>query len=209
MGIHSATIRKLRRAAKSPKMDAVSEPTLTPSAFLDALNFAALRHRAQRRKGRDGAPYVNHLIEVAHILTSHGFEGTELLCAAVLHDVIEDAGASADELRARFGSRVTALVLEVTDDKALPFWEQKMAQIQSAARLSADAQQIRVADKVSNLRGILTSPPEAWSLERKLGYYAWAKQVVHHCDRAAPSLLRTFHAVHEAGAAALQVVRAT
>lgn len=187
----------------------MNEPTLTPSAFLDALNFAALRHRGQRRKGRDGAPYVNHLIEVAHILTSHGFEGTEILCAAVLHDVIEDAGASPDELRARFGSRVTALVLEVTDDKALPFWERKIAQIRNAARLSQDAQQIRVADKISNLRGVLTSPPEAWSLERKLGYYAWADQVVQHCGRASPALVLTFRAVHEAGAAALQVVRPT
>lgn len=186
----------------------MNDPILSASSFLEALNLAALRHRSQRRKGRAGAPYVNHLIEVAHILTSHGFEQTELLCAAVLHDVIEDAGASADELRARFGNRVTALVLEVTDDDALPVWERKLAQIRNASSLSEDAQHLRVADKISNLRGILTSPPESWSLERKLAYYGWAEQVVNGCTRAAPSLVRTFVSVHEAGAAALQMRRA-
>ncbi len=191
-----------------PKKDhtaRVSDQSLSTRTFLDALNFAALRHRSQRRKGRAGAPYVNHLIEVAHILTSHGLDHTDLLCAAVLHDVIEDAGVTADDLRQRFGNRVTSIVLEVTDDDELPFWDRKLRQIQRAPSLSEDAQHLRVADKISNLRGILTSPPERWSLERKLAYYAWAEQVVAGCTRATPSLLRTFSAVHETGAAALQM----
>jgi guanosine-3',5'-bis(diphosphate) 3'-pyrophosphohydrolase len=193
--------------AKSGENERVVDPELSPGSFLEALNFAALRHRSHRRKGRAGAPYVNHLIEVAHILTSHGLERTVLLCAAVLHDVIEDGAASADELCARFGNRVTAIVLEVTDDDALPFWERKLAQIRNAPALSEDAQHLRVADKISNLRGILTSPPERWSLEGKLAYYAWTEQVVEGCERAAPSLLRTFDAVYAAGAAALQMKR--
>ena len=87
--------------------------------FVEALNFAALRHRAHRRKGAAGAPYINHLIEVAHILSSHGLEDEVLLAAAVLHDSIEDVGVTPDALRARFGDEVTSVVLEMTDDSTL------------------------------------------------------------------------------------------
>ncbi|MCB9519557.1 MAG: bifunctional (p)ppGpp synthetase/guanosine-3',5'-bis(diphosphate) 3'-pyrophosphohydrolase [Myxococcales bacterium] len=173
--------------------------------FLDALNFAALRHREQRRKGEQGAPYVNHLIEVAHVLASHGVDGTDILCAAVLHDVVEDTSATAEELRRRFGNRVASIVLEVTDDARIPLWERKLVQIEAAHTLSEDAQNLRVADKISNLRGILVSPPEQWSLERKLAYYAWAQKVVDGCDRASPALRRTFADVYESGLAALHV----
>jgi len=173
--------------------------------FLDALNFAALRHREQRRKGEQGAPYVNHLIEVAHILATHGVETTDVLCAAVLHDVVEDTSATAEDLRRRFGNRVASIVLEVTDDARLPLWKQKVAQIDSAHLLSADAQNLRVADKISNLRGILVSPPENWSTERKLAYYAWANTVVERCSRAEPALRKTFLDVYESGLAALHL----
>ena len=177
----------------------------TAREFLEALNFAAVRHRWQRRKGERGAPYVNHLIEVAHVLATHGLDDTDLLCAAVLHDSIEDTGATAEELRQRFGNRITSIVLEVTDDPASPKWKQKLAQIETAGAMSEHAQNLRVADKISNLRGILTSPPANWSLERKIAYYAWAKKVVDECGRAAPNMVRTFHTVHETGETALLV----
>lgn len=173
--------------------------------LMEALNFAALRHRAHRRKGREGTPYINHLIEVAHILTLHGIDDEDLLCASVLHDTIEDVGVSAEELRSRFGPRVTALVLAVTDDENLPLWDQKQRQIDEAGNLPKAAQNLRVADKISNLRGILMSPPPGWSHERKLAYYAWAREVVQACTSADPSLLRTFEDLHETGWATLQM----
>lgn len=185
----------------------MTTPSIHTRLFLDALNFAALRHRWQRRKGERGAPYVNHLIEVANILASHGLDDTDMLCAAVLHDVIEDTDATADEIRQRFGPRITALVLEVTDDPRMPKWQQKLSQIDTASAMSEAAQNLRVADKISNLRGILTSPPPGWSLERKIAYYAWAERVVAECHRADESLLRTFATVHETGSAALHVKR--
>ncbi len=175
--------------------------------LLEALNFAALRHRTQRRKGKAGAPYVNHLIEVAHILASHGLEDEHLLCAAVLHDIIEDTLTTPDDLLQRFGRRVTAIVLEVSDDENPQVWRRKLAQIENAPDMSTDAQNLRVADKISNLRGILTSPPEHWSLQRKLAYYAWAAKVVEACDRAEPSMLRTFAAIHASGSVTLEMMR--
>lgn len=181
------------------------ESTKLPNVhvLLEALNFAALRHRSQRRKGRNGAPYVNHLIEVAHILALHGINELDLLRAAVLHDSVEDAEVTFDELRDRFGRNVASLVAEMTDDVALPVWRRKLVQIEQASQMSAGAQAVRVADKISNLRGILTSPPTTWSLERKLAYYAWAQQVVDGCTEAPASLRATFYEVHTVGMAVL------
>lgn len=173
--------------------------------FLDALNFVALRHSAQRRKGREGAPYVNHLIEVAHILTNHGVDDLEVLCAALLHDSIEDAGVTATEIRSRFGDRVLQLVLAVTDNESEPLWQRKLHQIERAPTLCADAQNLRMADKISNLRGILTSPPENWSIERKLAYFNWADKVVEGCSDGLLSLREAFFEIHQSGSLTLEV----
>jgi guanosine-3',5'-bis(diphosphate) 3'-pyrophosphohydrolase len=173
--------------------------------LLEALNFAALRHSGQRRKGIDGAPYINHLIEVAYILARHGVTDMDLLCAALLHDAVEDVGVQPDELRARFGARVTTLVLAVTDDPTLPVADRKTAQVAGAAALPAAAQNLRIADKISNLRGILTSPPENWSIERRLAYYGWARAVVEACEGGLPSLRQTFTEIHEGGRVSLEL----
>jgi guanosine-3',5'-bis(diphosphate) 3'-pyrophosphohydrolase len=178
-----------------------------PILLLDALHFAAMRHRDQRRKGERGAPYVNHLIEVAHILAQNGIEDADTLCAAVLHDAIEDVDVSEDEVRARFGDRVAELVVWLTDPPELPFAERKQRQVDVAPNMPLDAQNIRVADKISNLRGILTSPPEDWSLERKLAYFAWSERVVAECTGASSELRRMFRDIYQSGAMALEVER--
>lgn len=178
--------------------------TLLPKV-LEALNFAALRHRRHRRKGREGAPYINHLIEVAHLLATHGVEDETTLVAAVLHDAVEDVSVTLDEVRQRFGDGVASLVAEVTDDGRLSFWQRKLAQVEGASSLSPAAQNLRVADKISNLRGILVSPPEHWSLQRKLAYYRWAKEVVSGCVLAKEQLRETFETIHASGEAALSL----
>jgi guanosine-3',5'-bis(diphosphate) 3'-pyrophosphohydrolase len=175
--------------------------------FLEALYFAAVRHRAQRRKGRDGAPYVNHLIQVALLLRRHGCTSEDLLCAAVLHDSIEDAGVSFEEVEERFGGAVARLVLEVTDDARLPLHMRKMRQITTVHLLTEAAQNLRVSDKISNLHGLLTSPPERWSIERKFAYFHWAKAVVDGCEKARPGLRQTFAEVYETGLASLELLR--
>ena len=89
--------------------------------LLQALAFAADRHRDQRRKGAGGASYINHPIAVAALLAGSGQVTDEaLLVAAILHDTVEDTGTTFAELEARFGNDVVGLVREVTDDKSLP-----------------------------------------------------------------------------------------
>ena len=149
------------------------------SEILDAAVFAAEKHAGQKRKGAAGEPYINHLLEVAHLIAAHTDPpDTNLIVAGLLHDTIEDTSTTAAELEERFGPDVAALVLEVTDDKTLPKERRKALQVQHAPKKSTRAQVIKLADKISNLRSILEKPPEGWTFERKRQYFDWARQVV-------------------------------
>ena len=148
-------------------------------AVLKAAHFAAQKHAGHRRKGAAAEPYINHLLEVAELVSSALAEpDTNLVIAALLHDTVEDAEVTKEELVETFGSDVADLVMEVTDDKSLPKAERKRLQIFHASQISVRAQVIKLADKISNLRGILDSPPADWSGERKQEYFEWAKRVV-------------------------------
>ena len=94
-----------------------------------------------------------------------------------------------------FGADVAGLVAEVTDDKSLPKDERKRLQVEHAPHISARAQTIKIADKISNLRGILVTPPENWDLRRKREYFAWAKSVVDACTAPNPILKDEFEQV--------------
>ena len=103
--------------------------------ILSAAHYAAGKHADQRRKG--GEPYLNHLVEVAHLVSTALSEtDADRVAAAFLHDTIEDTGVTTAELTEQFGQVVTALVLEVTDDKSLPKEERKRLQIEHAPNLS-------------------------------------------------------------------------
>jgi guanosine-3',5'-bis(diphosphate) 3'-pyrophosphohydrolase len=160
-----------------------TQPSLAPAnpvqRILAAARFAADRHRAQKRKGKTGEPYVNHLLEVAELIAS-GSDGTDtnLIAAALLHDTVEDTATTSDEIRERFGEDVSRLVAEVTDDKSLPKATRKALQVSQASHKTGRAATIKLADKISNLRAILACPPTDWSVERQREYFHWAKQVV-------------------------------
>jgi guanosine-3',5'-bis(diphosphate) 3'-pyrophosphohydrolase len=154
-------------------MSAPIEPVLA------AASYAAEKHAQQRRKGLAGVPYINHLLEVAHLIAANADAAdTNLIIAALLHDVVEDTPVSIAEVEQQFGSDVAGLVAEVTDDKSLPKEKRKALQVQNAPRKSPRAQLIKLADKISNLRSIIATPPTDWSYERKRQYFDWAKQVV-------------------------------
>ena len=102
----------------------------------------------------------------------------EVLAAALLHDVIEDTPVDATELRARFGERVTRIVLDVSDDKRLDKPVRKELQVQHAPHLPADSKLVKLADKICNLRDVANNPPSHWDLQRRRDYFAWAERVV-------------------------------
>jgi GTP diphosphokinase / guanosine-3',5'-bis(diphosphate) 3'-diphosphatase len=148
-------------------------------AVLEAAHFAAQKHANQKRKGAAGEPYINHLLEVAQLVSAAIPEpDTNLVIAALLHDTVEDAGVTEQDLAQRFGSDVADLVMEVTDDKSLPKAERKRLQIESAPKKSVRAQVIKLADKISNMRSILVSPPAHWDEKRKKQYFEWSRKVI-------------------------------
>ena len=150
-----------------------------PAALIGALAFAADKHRNQRRKDAEASPYINHPIMLAKILAVEGgVEDALVLSAAVLHDTIEDTETSYEELAGRFGREIADVVLEVTDDKALPKSERKQRQIDHAPHLSRAAKLVKLADKIANTRDVADHPPSEWPIERRREYFDWAKRVV-------------------------------
>jgi GTP diphosphokinase / guanosine-3',5'-bis(diphosphate) 3'-diphosphatase len=147
--------------------------------LLKALCFAAEKHSEQRRKNAKASPYINHPIQVAEILWRVADVRDEtLLIAAILHDTIEDTDAKPDEIQAEFGENVLALVLEVTDDKSLPKQTRKQLQVEHAPHKSRNAKLLKLADKISNVGDIISTPPANWSLERRQEYLLWTEKVV-------------------------------
>lgn len=167
--------------------------------LLRAAAFAAQRHRNQRRKDAEASPYINHPLALAQVLADEGgVTDITTLCAALLHDTVEDTETRAEELVEAFGERIAAVVLEVTDDKRLPKSERKRLQVEHAAHISREAQWVKLADKICNLRDVLGSPPPDWSLERRREYFDWARQVVDRLRGAHPRLEQVFDAVYAA-----------
>jgi guanosine-3',5'-bis(diphosphate) 3'-pyrophosphohydrolase len=156
------------------------------SLVIKALEFAAVRHRKQFRKGKDKSPYINHPIQVANLLANEaGEKDPVLLSAAILHDVIEDTVETKqekkeliDHIRELFGEEVLSVTLEVTDDKSLGKKKRKQMQVEHAQSLSVKAKKLKIADKIMNVRDITVNPPVSWSLWRIRKYLDWSEKVV-------------------------------
>ena len=78
--------------------------------------------------------------------------------------------------------------MEVTDDKSIEKQKRKQLQIEHAAHISDSAKLVKLADKISNLRDIASDPPAKWDLERKRGYFDWAKEVIDQLRGVHPGL---------------------
>ena len=161
---------------------------------LRAAAFAAEKHRSQRRKDEEASPYINHPLQVAHILVQADIEDPEVLAAALLHDTIEDTNTSLEELEIVFGYAIAGIVNECTDNKKLNKLERKQAQIDHAAHISRKAKLVKLADKIANVNDINDAPPAGWSLDRKREYFDWAKKVVDQMRGAHPGLEARFDA---------------
>jgi len=139
--------------------------------FEQALVYAAQLHGTQRRKGSD-IPYIAHLIAVASIVLEHG-GGEDEAIAALLHDAIEDQGGAAtrEEIRRRFGDRVTEIVDGCTDAETIPkppWRKRKEAYIAHVAEADESTRLVSAADKLHNSRSILAD-------YRQLGDQLWQR----------------------------------
>jgi guanosine-3',5'-bis(diphosphate) 3'-pyrophosphohydrolase len=150
----------LKEAAEQEKHDLIS-------LLFKALTFSAEKHTKQRRKDIEESPYINHPIALANILAQRWVIDENVLCAAILHDTLEDTETTANELRKHFGEKITSIVLEVSDDKSLDKEVRKQMQIEHAASLSHEAKLVKLADKIANITDIINTPPAKWTKEKK------------------------------------------
>jgi GTP pyrophosphokinase len=139
--------------------------------FLRAFEFAAEKHKYQTRKAST-IPYIAHLMGVASVVLESGGD-EDLAIAALLHDVVEDCGGTPmlKEVRRRFGGRVAKIVDGCTDAYAYPkpSWrERKEKYIARLRKEDADTRLVSAADKLNNVRSILSD-------YREIGESVWSR----------------------------------
>jgi len=159
----------------------------------EAAELAARRHNGMARKGRGNEPYINHLAEVANLLSA-ATEGAdaELVAAGWLHDSIEDTETTREELARKFSERVASLVVECTDDMSLPKAERRRLQVVHGPKKSPSAKLIKIADKISNIGARILPDPNADERDDLVDYTNWAEQVVAGCRGGNAFLDQTF-----------------
>jgi guanosine-3',5'-bis(diphosphate) 3'-pyrophosphohydrolase len=129
----------------------------------DAFVFACEHHAAQRRKS--GEDFIVHPVGVARICAGMRLD-TETLCAALLHDTVEDTSASIEEVRERFGDEIAAIVDGVTKLTGITFQSRDEAQANNYRKMMvAMATDVRViliklADRLHNMRTIEAMPKQ-------------------------------------------------
>jgi GTP diphosphokinase / guanosine-3',5'-bis(diphosphate) 3'-diphosphatase len=134
----------------------------------DAFVFACEHHAAQRRKS--GEDFIVHPVGVARICASMRLD-TETLCAALLHDTVEDTSASIEEVRERFGEEISGVVGGVNKLTGITFQSRDEAQANNYRKMMvAMATDVRViliklADRLHNMR-TLDAMPKHKQLEK-------------------------------------------
>lgn len=135
--------------------------------ILKAVEYATRMHAGQTRD--DGTtPYVVHPIGVANLVAGET-SNTDTICIALLHDILEDTKGTYEEISEMFGKDVADGVLSLTDDKNMTKKERKTEQLKRVLKLSAQAEIVKMADKLYNLRDMTS-----WPLEKKRIYAAHA-----------------------------------
>ena len=134
------------------------------SLLSKALQFAVEKHDGSYRDGENALPYSTHPFEVCMLLRYVGQVTDEnLLCAAALHDVLEETDVTADAIRAQFGRKVADLVQELTRREPGPdetkglakdeIWQLRANMLlEEISDMSPDAQRVKMADRLANLR---------------------------------------------------------
>jgi (p)ppGpp synthase/HD superfamily hydrolase len=146
--------------------------------YVAALKYAAAAHSGQKVPGSD-LPYVVHVVMVAMeviaaVQTEDGLDADLAVQCALLHDVIEDAGKSYEDLEEVFGKNVAEGVLALTKSNMIKSKPEKMAD--SLARVKEQPREIgmvKLADRIVNLQ----PPPSYWSAEKRTKYREEAIQI--------------------------------
>lgn len=129
----------------------------------EAFEFARKAHGEQQRKYNEEF-YIEHPKRVAEIVKTVPHT-TEMICAAYLHDVVEDTPVSIEDIQRKFGRNIASLVNELTDEyekKNYPHLnrrQRKQKEVERQANISPEAKTIKLADVIDNTRDILENDP--------------------------------------------------
>ena len=140
-----------------------SEKTYDLEKITQAYKVAEKAHEGQLRTSGD--PYITHPLAVASILLDYCMD-TDTICAALLHDTVEDTDVTLDELRKKFGEDVALMVDGVTKIGLVPLVSKEEQQAENIRKiLMAMSKDIRViiiklADRLHNMRTLAARPPE-------------------------------------------------
>lgn len=142
-----------------------------------AFDMAVRAHEGQVRGHGRGAPFINHVADVARRVGASPEADEATLVAALLHDVAEKTSRTLADIEEAFGPEVAGLVAELTDDPALSKREQRRRQVEYSPRLSERAKRVKLADKASKLASIAEAPPGWWRRGRVRKEVGWARDV--------------------------------
>ncbi len=116
----------------------------------NTINWVAMMHNKQFRKGTE-VPYVAHVNGVASLLMTHGIMDDNILYAALLHDVVEDANVSIEIINDTFGETVGEYVSLLSEDNAKSWDNRKLHSIYNIRHMPIGAKWVKLADKVNSL----------------------------------------------------------
>lgn len=131
-----------------------------------AIAFANEKHAGQVRKG-SRIPYILHPLEAGIIISQIVFD-EELIAAAILHDLVEDAGVTLDTIAQAFSPRVAQLVASQTEDKSRTWNERKQHTVEKLPDAAYEVKLLTLADKLSNARSL-------WRDYKQLGDGLWER----------------------------------
>ena len=127
---------------------------------LNAASFAARAHDGHRRKDKQ-TPYVSHVFRVCLIVRDlFGFDDPRMLCAALLHDTLEDTKTDHDELAEQFSPEVADWVALLSKDKRLAEADREKAYVAALSSAPWQVQACKLADVYDNLSDLDHFPPE-------------------------------------------------
>ncbi len=129
----------------------------TTDIILGAKKFAQEKHKNQKRK--DGVtPYSDHLEGVVNRLKNLGVTNKDVLCAAWLHDIIEDTDVTFDQINERFGREVAVIVLSLSKDQNIPKKDREMQYINQLKDAPFQTKIIKLCDISANLKDLVNAP---------------------------------------------------
>lgn len=162
--------------------------------ILKAKQMADEKHAHLHLYNSARSPAIIHIGEVARLVEQHGGNDA-MICAAWLHDIVEDTDTTLSDIEDIFGQDVAEIIDGLTDPdhfSAMPLQARKQRQAERVQEKSNAVKIVKICDQTSNVRRVADDPPTDWDTPTKLLYIEGAKIVVDSCKGVHPALDKLF-----------------